>query len=484
MNTHTRVDIHASRLLHRLDDALLLVGPDLCVRQVLTQAAYALGGVGVNRRELVALPLSQALAPLLAPKPLADLIKQISALAESPGETPDTLRGVEGAATAALRAAGLTRYYDIWMQPYIGDEGLTLLLGLRDVTERLRLERELESAREAHELALGVLRADPQALEEFMTEALQGISLLHSLVKMPARSELAFRSKLSRIADEVESLAKQASTVRLSSINRCALALVNDIQTVLQQPAVSGDDFLPLSVGLDELFVQINNTGRLAEQRAGRAISNERADVTGSYRTLADWSADLGQRLQILVDRFGLQSQHSADLALNGLQQVPENQQRNVESILVQLVRNAIEHGIETANRRLAGGKSAKGQISVDCTVRAGQGLQLDIRDDGCGFDLNLIRRLAIEQGLATAEELDNAQPDAISNLLVRPGFNSAGLVSDSGRGLGMEFLRELVLRIGGQISVSSQPGQQTHLSVVLPEQGADEALIETQRVA
>jgi signal transduction histidine kinase len=47
-----------------------------------------------------------------------------------------------------------------------------------------------------------------------------------------------------------------------------------------------------------------------------------------------------------------------------------------------------------------------------------------------------------------------------------------------------MEFLRELVLRIGGQISVSSQPGRQTHLSVVLPEQGADEALIETQRVA
>ena len=480
MNTHTRVDIHASRLLHRLDDALLLVGPDLCVREVLTQAAYALGGVGVNRRELVGLPLSQALATLLAPKALAGLIEQISALADSPGESIDTLRGVEGAATAALRAAGLTRYYDIWMQPYIGDEGLTLLLGLRDVTERLRLARELESARQAHELALGVLRAEPQAL----AEALQGISLLHSLVKLPARSESAFRSKLSRIADEVESLAKQASTVRLSSINRCALALVHDIQAVLQQAAVSGDDFLPLSVSLDELFVQINNTGRLAEQRAGRAISNERADVTGSYRTLADWSADLGQRLQILVDRFGLQSQHSAELTLNGLQQVPENQQRNVESILVQLVRNAIEHGIETASVRLAGGKSAKGQISVECTVRAGQGLQLDIRDDGCGFDLNLIRRLAIEQGLATAEELDNAQPDAISNLLVRPGFNTAGLVSDSGRGLGMEFLRELVLRIGGQISVSSQPGQQTHLSVALPEQAADEALIETQRVA
>jgi len=205
MKTQTRVDIHASRLLHRLDDALLLVGPDLCVRQVLTQAAYALGGVGVNRRELVDLPLSQALAPLLAPKALAGLITQITALAESPGEAIDTRRGVEGAATAALRAAGLTRYYDIWMQPYVGDEGLTLLLGLRDVTERLRLARELESARQAHELALGVLRADPQALEEFMAEALQGISLLHSVIKMPARSESAFLSKLNRIADDVES---------------------------------------------------------------------------------------------------------------------------------------------------------------------------------------------------------------------------------------------------------------------------------------
>jgi signal transduction histidine kinase len=328
------------------------------------------------------------------------------------------------------------------------------------------------------------LRADPQALEEFMAEALQGISLLHSVIKMPARSESAFRSKLNRIADEVESLAKQASTVRLSSINRCALALVHDIQAVLQQPACSGDDFLPLSVSLDELFVQINNTGRLAEQRAGRAISNERADATGNYRTLADWSADLAQRLRILVDRFGLQSQHSADLALTGLEQVPENQQRNVESILVQLVRNAIEHGIESASQRLANGKQAKGQISVDCTTQPGHGLQLDIRDDGCGFDLNLIRRLAIEQGLATSDELDNAGPEVIANLLVRPGFNSAGLVSDSGRGLGMEFLRELVLRIGGQISVNSQPGRQTHLCVSLPEQAADEALIETQRVA
>ena len=484
MKTQSRVDIRASRLLHRMDDALLLIGPDLRIREVLTQAAHALGGAGVNRRELVNMPLAQALSPLLAPKALADLVSQLERLSESPGETLDTLRGVEGAATAALRAAGLTRYYDIWIQPYVGDDGLTLLLGVRDVTERLRLARDLESARQAHELALGVLRAEPEALEEFMAVALEASSLLQSIVKLPARTEPAFRNKLSRIADEVENLGKQAITVGLASINRCATTLVQAIQAVLAQPTVSGDDFLPLSVNLDELFVQVNNTGRLAEQRAGRALSNERIDSTGNYRTLTDWSVDLTQRLQVLVERIGQQCQHSATLQLHGLAQVPENQQRNVESILVQLVRNAIEHGIETSSQRLERGKDPKGQIQVACLLRPGIGLELNIQDDGCGLDLDLIRRLALDQGLATSEELASAESDVIANLLVRPGFNTVELAGESGRGLGMEFLRELVLRVGGHMRFSSEPGQHTQLSVRLPEQSVNEALIETQRVA
>jgi hypothetical protein len=163
------------------------------VRELLTQAARDLGSSNGQRRELLGSPLAQVLAPVLAPRVLRELMAQIQTVVDAPDQVPPTLRALEGAASNALRAAGLTRWYDVWMQPFVGDEGVTLLLGLRDVSERWRLARDLEEARTAHEMTLGVLRTDPVALEDFLNSALQSMSTLHALQRLPARRQRVSR---------------------------------------------------------------------------------------------------------------------------------------------------------------------------------------------------------------------------------------------------------------------------------------------------
>ena len=162
MNAFTA--IHASRLLEHLEEALLIVGPDLIVRDTVSDAARELGRGPQGERVLVGQSLVDAIGPLLAPRARADILPRIEATLALEADDSLTLRAVEGAATASARASGLTRYYDIAVRRYLGDDGVLLSIGIRDVTERLRLGRALETARESHELAVAVLRTEPLAM--------------------------------------------------------------------------------------------------------------------------------------------------------------------------------------------------------------------------------------------------------------------------------------------------------------------------------
>lgn len=136
---------------------------------------------------------------------------------------------------------------------------------------------------------------------------------------------------------------------------------------------------------------------------------------------------------------------------------------------LIHLVRNAIDHGIETPDERRESGKHGQGHIILEAT-RAGDRLNIDVRDDGRGIDLSAIRAKARERGLVTAEEADSLNDEQSIQLIFSAGFSTAAAVTDiSGRGVGMDVVRTAVEQLGGRISVTSTLGAGTSVRLDLP---------------
>ncbi len=136
---------------------------------------------------------------------------------------------------------------------------------------------------------------------------------------------------------------------------------------------------------------------------------------------------------------------------------------------LLHLVRNAFDHGIESAESRLQQNKSAQGIITIEALQR-GRHLVINVKDDGLGLNLEMIRSKAVESQFITAEEAAQLNPDQIVDLLFEAGFSTASEVDDlSGRGVGLDAVRAQVRSLQGWVSVSYAPGTGTCFSLQIP---------------
>ncbi len=136
---------------------------------------------------------------------------------------------------------------------------------------------------------------------------------------------------------------------------------------------------------------------------------------------------------------------------------------------LMHLLRNSVDHGLESPEARRVAGKPAAGSITVAASQEGNQ-IVITVGDDGAGIVPERIAALAMERGIVTPEQAASLTAQQKINLIFTPGFSTAGAVSHlSGRGVGMDAVREACLRMGGSIGVSSQPGAGTTVTMRLP---------------
>ena len=126
--------------------------------------------------------------------------------------------------------------------------------------------------------------------------------------------------------------------------------------------------------------------------------------------------------------------------------------------MLSQLVRNAIEHGIEPADVRRRRGKSAAGTLLIEFRPRADGGHELKFQDDGGGVDTAGVRDSAIRQHAVDAHATENAPDQRLASLILLPGVTTAR--DPEGRGQGLKIVRDQAKRLGGHIKVASKRGQ------------------------
>ncbi|WP_076068671.1 hybrid sensor histidine kinase/response regulator [Sphingomonas montana] len=172
-------------------------------------------------------------------------------------------------------------------------------------------------------------------------------------------------------------------------------------------------------------------------------------------RLIRDVSAELGKRVVLHIE--------GGDVELD------REMIEMVRDPLIHIVRNAVDHGIEPPADRVLAGKPAAGAVRV-AARQSGNQILIEISDDGRGIDPDALLRKAVAAGVVSQAAAARMDRDAALALIFRAGFSTAEQVSTvSGRGVGMDVVHANVERIGGQVTIDSQPGQGLHIILRVP---------------
>jgi len=179
---------------------------------------------------------------------------------------------------------------------------------------------------------------------------------------------------------------------------------------------------------------------------------------------------NLFQKFPRLVRDIGKKSGKQIELVLVGENtDIDKGIAEDVADPLLHMIRNSIDHGIETPEQRKSAGKNPYGTITMSAK-HEGNNIVIEVRDDGKGIDKNRILSKAIDNGLVTRENGANLADEEILSFIFAPGFSTADQVTDiSGRGVGMDVVNSNITKLNGKIHISTEVGKETVIKLLLP---------------
>ena len=221
--------------------------------------------------------------------------------------------------------------------------------------------------------------------------------------------------------------------------------------------AGAGTGLLAQKTGVSELIESSHQLGRLIEEIRNGTLQLRMVQIGETFgrfrRVVHDLAAELGKEVHL-------------DIA-GGDTELDKSVVERIADPLMHLVRNALDHGLETREQRLASGKPAQGSLRIAASHDAG-GILISIEDDGRGIDRARVLARARERGLVAVGSTPS-DSDLLA-LIFEPGFSTAEQVTNlSGRGVGMDVVRRNIESLRGRIDLHSEPGQGTRIDVRLP---------------
>ena len=255
------------------------------------------------------------------------------------------------------------------------------------------------------------------------------------------------------------------------------------------QTAESAATHATIRVDLDRVDRLINLVGELVinramlSQRIAEAGSASSSAVTNGLSELEQLTREIqdsvmairAQPVKPLFQRMSRTVREVAAATAKSVSLVTEGEGTEVDKTVIErladplthMIRNAIDHGLETAERRIAAGKPTEGVVRLSAAHRSGR-ILIEVADDGAGIDRQRVRKVAVDKGLIAADAVLSEQE--IDSLLFLPGFSTASTISNvSGRGVGMDVVKRSIQALGGRISIASEPGRGTTFTLSLP---------------
>jgi two-component system, chemotaxis family, sensor kinase CheA len=375
------------------------------------------------------------------------------------------------------------RYLQFDFHRVMGPKGVKhVLASVSDITASVLLAKELhesqENANQQVDMLMGVMHVDPVQLMSFLDATETGLQLVNAILKEPARNDNEFRKKIDGLFREMHSIKGEASALNLMSIAHRTHALEDMVSELKKKPDLSGNDFLPIVLKLDELMAHLRSVRelgtRLSSLRDSAPVQHQDGsggtmNMRGPGAAARQASDELAQTLSSMAERLANDHKKKFKLSLNGLAEIPRSYVPTLKDVLIQMLRNSAVHGIEPSDVRRAGTKEAVGEVRIEFR-KTGEGFELMFEDDGAGLLPDQLKAAAVRKQIVTAEEAAAMDTRAAMALIFRPGFSTQEHVSmDAGRGVGMDVVAKSVYAIGGKIGVTTNPGKFTRFKVSLP---------------
>ncbi|MFP5076374.1 chemotaxis protein CheA [Rhizobium sp. YIM 134829] len=324
---------------------------------------------------------------------------------------------------------------------------------------------DLSSLFDDHEPVLGVVEE-----EDHLTAEHEGAK---------AAAETA-----SNVLQMASAAAKSADTGRASAASAAANSAAASASA--QQAAAAGQT---IRVDLDRVDRLINLVGELVINQAMLSQSVIENDTNGTSsinmgleelqqltREIQDSvMAIRAQPVKPVFQRMARTVREIADITGKSVRLVTEGENTEVDKTVIDklaeplthMIRNAVDHGLEMPEKRIALGKNPEGTVRLTAKHRSGR-IIIELADDGAGINRERVRQKAIDNDLIAADA--NLSDEEIDNLIFHAGFSTAEKVSDlSGRGVGMDVVKRSIQALGGRINIFSRPGQGSVFTMSLP---------------
>ncbi|WP_428427531.1 chemotaxis protein CheA [Pararhizobium sp.] len=305
---------------------------------------------------------------------------------------------------------------------------------------------------------LGVVEEEEQIAA--VQQAVAAAEAASNVVQMAASASRTAAADKGAAAAAAQNNAQQASaaapTIRvdLDRVDRL-INLVGELvinQAMLSQSVIENDSngVSSINMGLEEL----------------QQLTREIQDSVMAIRA---------QPVKPVFQRMARTVREIADITGKSVRLVTEGENTEVDKTVIDklaeplthMIRNAVDHGLEMPEKRIAAGKNAEGTVKLTAKHRSGR-IVIELSDDGAGINREKVRQKAIDNDLIAADA--NLSDEEIDNLIFHAGFSTADKVSDlSGRGVGMDVVKRSIQALGGRINISSKPGQGSVFTMSLP---------------
>lgn len=349
------------------------------------------------------------------------------------------------------------------------NEVVALLVSIFDVSDEVRLARELANAESRAkgeiDLLLGVLDHNPETVAEFLQSARRNLQLINQELQGVQPALQSYPQLVNRIARTLHSLKGEAGTLGCNSIT----LEIHEFEVLLTplrgRPSIQGDDLIPVAVALSRLLAEIAKVdriiNRIRQHVAGRSNTEKVVDplwetLQGIEKFALKVAEDLNKKVRI-------------ETAAPRLNQVPPHLANILKQAVPQLIRNAIAHGIETPQEREQQGKTSTGLVRVELSHEADGTLTMTVHDDGRGISASHLRTVLVARNLKTPEEVAEMSDDQVVAMLFEPGFSSLDQAHiHAGRGEGLGVVKDALREIDGRLRISSRVNSYTRFIMQL----------------
>jgi two-component system chemotaxis sensor kinase CheA len=221
-------------------------------------------------------------------------------------------------------------------------------------------------------------------------------------------------------------------------------------------------------VRFDERLQAISRSTERAQHAMGAMVDGLQRETK---RLMLRPFSSITESLPAFLREFCRENGKDAELSVIGADiEIDRRILQEIKDPLMHLVRNGIDHGIESPERRAAAHKAPRGAMTIAITQKSANKVEVSVSDDGAGIDLSKVRDAAVRSALVSAEAAHGMSEQEIQSFIYKSGISTSPVVTDiSGRGLGMAIVREKVEKLGGGIAIEARAGGGTTFRLLLP---------------